>query len=424
MKHVEAYWKQVTELGLYPKRYEVIGKSGNRWQISEPENDTVLEVTNFCSNDVLGLSQHPDVKAATIKAVETYGAGNSSCTMYCGRIAPHDKLEKTISNFKKIPYTHTFLNAWMALQAFTDTYSQLSMRLPNYPTNLKTLFLLDSDSHSCINAAALNSKNGIAGQLFSNRNHQVEVKPYKHNDMKSLASRMERFAKPGCNVVVMTDSVFSMSGNVCNLPGILEILVNYPGTALLCDEAHASGAIGLHGGGIYDHYNIDPASIHQRGLHPILLTTFSKFAGSIGAAISSFSKDLVTLLDAARTSCGTASLGAPQAAAAQKSIEILQAHPELVTRLHNNTVYLRKELTERGFEVFGETHILAVKTEVFPEKFTEHLIHEHNVWVTPVWFVAKPCLRIMVNSTLTKSEMDHLIDAMTKTRAFFSSVAA
>ncbi len=81
-------------------------------------------------------------------------------------------------------------------------------------------------------------------------------------------------------------------------------------------------------------------------------------------------------------------------------------------------------VTERGFEVKGETHILAVKTEVFPEKFTEHLIHEHNVWVTPVWFVAKPCLRIMVNSTLTKSEMDRLIDAMTKTRAFLSSVPA
>ena len=424
MQHVEAYWQKVKELGLYPKKYEVIGKSDNQWQIREPEKNTVLEVINFCSNDVLGLAQHPEVKAATIKAVETYGAGNSSCTMYCGRITPHLELEKAISDFKKIPYTHTFLNAWMALQAFTDTYSQLSMRLANYPTNLNTLFLLDSDSHSCINAAALNSKKGIAGQLFPNPNHKVEVKFYKHNDMKSLTSRMKRFAQPGCNVVVMTDSVFSMTGNVCNLPGILDVLVNYPGTVLLCDEAHASGTIGLHGGGIYDHYNIEPASVHQRGLHPIILTTFSKFAGSIGAALSSFSKDLVTLLDAARTSCGTASLGAPQAAAAQKSIEILQTHPELVSRLHHNTAYLREGLTKRGFEVFGDTHILAVKTEVFPEQFTEHLLHKHNVWVTPVWFVAKPCLRIVVNSSLTKSEMERLIDAMTKTRAFFSSVPA
>ena len=421
MQHIEAYVRQAMESELYPKKYEVIGKSGHQWKIRDPINETVLEVTNFCSNDVLGLSQDPEVKTATITAVEAYGAGNSSCTMYCGRISPHVELEKTISAFKKIPYTHTFLNAWMALQAFTDTYSQLSMRLPDYTTTLNTVFLLDSDSHSCINAAAMNSKHGIAGQLLRNRNHTVNVKRYKHNDMKSLASKMKQLAKPDCNVVVMTDSVFSMSGNICNLPGVLEILVNYPGTALLCDEAHASGAIGLHGGGIYDYYNIDPASVCQLGLHPVVLTTFSKFAGSIGAAISSFSKDLITLLDAARTSCGTASLGAPQAAAAQKCIQILQTHPELVSKLHSNTAYLRKELSERGFQVLGETHILAVKTDVFPEKFTEHLIHQYNVWVTPVWFVAKPCLRIMVNAALTVPDMDRLVDAMTKTRSFFSS---
>lgn len=419
MNHVEAYLNQAEASGLYPKRYEVIEKCNSEWQIKDPENGTVVEVTNYCSNDVLGLGQHAEVKAAAIRAIETYGAGNSSCTMYCGTISLHRQLEKTISDFKKIPYTHTFLNAWMALQAFTDTYSQLSMQLPNYSTHLNTLFLVDSDSHSCINSAAINSKNGMAGQVYPNRNHNVEVKLYKHNDIESLASRMKRFAKPDCNVVVMTDSVFSMSGSVCNLPGILDVLTDYPNTVLLCDEAHASGTIGSHGGGIYDHYNIDPASVYRAGIHPIILTTFSKFAGSIGAAISSFSKELVTLLDAARTSSGTASLGAPQAAAAQKSIEILQENPELITKLHDNTAYIRHELTKRGFEVAGTTHIIMVKTEIFPEKFTEYLIHRCNVWVTPIWFVAKPGLRIVANATLTESEMDRLVDAMVETRDYF-----
>lgn len=421
MDHVKEYLAHALKLGLYPKRYEVISKNANQWRIRDPVNNAVLDVINFCANDVLGLAQHPDVKRAAIAAVELYGAGNSSCSMYCGRIDLHKELERSISEFKKFPYTHLFLNAWMALQAFTDTYSQLSMRLPNHATRLSTIFLLDSDNHSCVNAAAINSQNGIAGQLLRNRYHAVGIKRFKHNDMNSLARKMESLAKLECNVVVMTDSVFSMSGNICNLPGILDIISNYPGTVLLCDEAHASGALGTHGGGIFDYYKIDPACVHKLGVHPIILTTFSKFAGSIGAAISSFSEDLITLLDAARTSSGTASLGAPQAAAAQKSIEILKAHPELVSRLHSNVAYLRKELTERQFPVHGKTHILSVKIDIFPEKFTEYLIHEHNVWVTPVWFVARPCLRIMVNSLMTKSEMDHLIEAMTKARSFFSS---
>ncbi len=419
MQHIAAYLNKGKELGFYPRRYDVLAKRGNTWSVRAPGSEDVLNVLNFCSNDVLGLGQHPEVKAAAIAATERFGAGNSSCSIYCGRVSSHIELERSVSEFKKVPHTHLFLNAWMALQAFTDTFAHLSMRLPGYPTKLKTLFLLDQENHSCLQAAALNTRGGIAGQYFPNQEHSVQVKAYRHNDMQSLASRLKRFADAGTNVVVMTDSVFSMSGAVCDLPGLIDVLKEHPGTVLLVDEAHASGAIGPHGGGVYDHFGIEPLSVHEQGVHPVILSTFSKFAGSIGAAISSFSKELIDLLDTARTSSGTASLGAPQAAAAQKSIEILQREPELVQRLHRNTAYLRRRLNENAFDLPGASHIISVRVEVFPEKFTEHMIHEHGVWATPVWFVAQPSLRIMVNATFSDEEMDRLVDALVKTREYF-----
>lgn len=421
VQHITAYLNKGKELGFYPRRYDVLEKNGNDWNIRAPDSDEVLNVLNFCSNDVLGLGQHPEVKAAAIAATERFGAGNSSCSIYCGRVTPHIELERAISTFKKVPHTHLFLNAWMALQAFTDTFAHLSMRLPGYPTKLKTLFLLDQENHSCLQAAALNTRGGIAGQYFPNQDHRVQVKAYRHNDMQSLSSRLKRFADADTNVVVMTDSVFSMTGVVCDLPGLIDVLKEHPGTVLLVDEAHASGAIGGHGGGVYDHFNIEPASVYEQGIHPIILSTFSKFAGSIGASISSFSRELIDLLDTARTSSGTASLGAPQAAAARKSIEILLREPERVERLHRNTDYLRRRLEEQGFVLPGSSHIISVRVDVFPEKFTEHMLHEHGVWATPVWFVAQPSLRIMVNATFTNEEMDRLVDALVRTRAYFAT---
>ncbi|MCG8421570.1 MAG: aminotransferase class I/II-fold pyridoxal phosphate-dependent enzyme [Proteobacteria bacterium] len=417
MKVINEYFERLCEHGLYPTRYRVLKKNGIKYKILDEDTDQMLEVDNFCSNDVLGLAQLDEVRNAAKTAIDRFGASNSSCTFYCGRVSLHADLEESISSFKKIPHTHLFLNAWMAVQALTDTYCHLAMKLPDYSPKTRTLIMVDHMSHSCITSAATSAKLGISGQLFPRKDMVVEVKPYRHCDAENLALRLKKYASKGDRIMVMTDSVFSMEGTIAPLPEIIEVLSNYEGAVLVCDEAHSSGVIGKRGGGIYDHFTIDPNHVHERGIEPVTLTTFSKFAGSVGAAISSFNKSFTLLLDAARTSSGTASLSAPLAAAALASLQYLEQHPELVATLRWNANYLRTGLNNEGFEVEGETAILPVKIGgIPPQDFARKLLYEHGVWVSPVWYVDKPKLRIMASVLHTEQDMDTLVESLVMVR--------
>ncbi|MEO0988260.1 MAG: pyridoxal phosphate-dependent aminotransferase family protein [Cyanobacteria bacterium J06639_14] len=416
MQFIENYLNRAKELDLYPERYLIHRKKGIQYNVTEESSSKTLNVLNFSSNDILGLAQNPIVKQETIRAIQQFGSSNSSANFCCGRIDLHQELEQEISQFKQIPHTHLFLNAWMALQGFTDIFCHLSMKIPGYNPELKTLIMVDEMNHSCLTAAATSAKTGTSGTLFSRNANPVVVKPYRHCNVESLASRIKRFIKPGWRILVMTDAVFSMDGDIAPLPDIIKVLSNYEGSVLLTDEAHSSGALGSYGGGIYNHFNIDPRDLLSQGIHPVLLTTFSKFGGSVGASISSFSQGLTDLLYAARTSSGTASLAAPLTAAALTSIRHLRQTPNLVKQLHENTDYLRSQLQHYGFQVPGQTHIIPVEIEQFPKEFAHVLMHNYGIWVTPVWYISNPKLRIMANATYTCAQMDTLVKAMVAVR--------
>jgi glycine C-acetyltransferase len=259
--------------------------------------------------------------------------------------------------------------------------------------------------------------NTRSGKVFGN-SPRVRVKAYRHCDLEDLAKKLYRYAHPGDRILVVSDAVFSMDGDIAPLPEMIQVLSNYPGSVLLMDEAHASGAIGANGRGIYEHFGIKPDYAIERGVVPLIMTTFSKFAASAGAAISTHIPEFQPLLNVSPTSIGTISLPPPMTAAALESIRQVRQYPEMVQKLQENTRYLRDRMAENDFEAIGETNVIPVllPSHINPKLFARKLMADHGIWVSPIWFIAKPRLRITANALHTQSEMDSLVNAMVATR--------
>ena len=424
MEVVDKYIQAVNNNGLYPDRYVCHQKQGNIIEIEEYDTGKRHKALTFCTNDVLGLVQSEAVKQAAIDAIHQYGTSNSSCSALSGRIDLHRQLEQEISAFKHLPHTHLFLNAWMALQALMDAFCHLAIPVPGFRHTRETLILTDVLNHGCIISAIANAGNR-SGKMFSH-SPPVRVKAYRHCDVNDLARKLRRYAQPDDRILVISDAVFSMDGDIAPLPQMLDVLEQYPGSVIVMDEAHASGAIGLKGGGIYDHFDISPQDVLARGISPIIMTTFSKFAASAGAAISSHSKALIDLLETSPTSIGTISLPPPTTAAALESIRQVQQRPELVARLQANTRYLRSLLDEYDFVVPGETNVAPVMLppEIDPKEFGRRMLIDHGIWISPIWFIAKPRMRVTVNALHTKEEMNKLVTSMASTRDLMYQPAA
>jgi glycine C-acetyltransferase len=413
---VKEYFQLGDEKGLFPDEFICYGREGNLVEVEAADTGTRHTVLTFCTNDVLGLVQNQAVQQAAIDAVLQYGTSNSSCSVLSGRIDLHRQLENEISEFKHLPHTQLFLNAWMAMQALMDGFCHLAIPVPGFQNTRETLILTDVLNHGCIVSAIANAGNR-SGKLFSH-SPRVRVRAYRHCDMEDLARKLKRYARPDDRIMVVSDAVFSMDGDIAPLPEMIDILSHYEGSVLVMDEAHASGAIGATGRGIYEHFGMLPQEAIERGVIPLIMTTFSKFAASAGAAISSHVAELIPLLNYSPTSIGTISLPPPTTAAALESIRQVRQHPEMVHRLQENTRYLRDRLLEQDFMAIGETNVIPVvlPTDLNPKFFARKLMHDYGIWVSPIWFIAKPRLRITANALHTRDEMDRLIVGMTEVR--------
>jgi len=279
------------------------------------------------------------------------------------------------------------------------------------------LILSDVLNHGCIISAITNAGTR-SGKMFG-YSPQVRVRAYRHGDVNDIARKLKRYARPDDRIMVISDAVFSMDGDLAPLPEMIDIMSQYPGSVLVMDEAHATGAIGATGRGIYEHYGLTPQDAIDKGVVPLIMTTFSKFAASAGAAISSHVPELKPLLNVSPSSIGTISLPPPVTAAALESIRQVRKNPGLVQTLQENTRYLRSQLEANDFETIGETNVIPVllPEDLDPKVFGRKLITDHGVWVSPIWFIAKPRMRITANALHTKAEMDQLVNAMVKVRS-------
>ena len=416
MQVVKEYVQRWYDSGLEPDEYICHGKQGNFVDIEEADTGIRRKVLTFCTNDVLGLVQNKAVQQAAIDSILQYGTSNSSCSVLSGRIDLHRQLEIEISEFKHLGHTQLFLNAWLAMQALMDAFCHLAIPVPGFHNTRETLIFTDVLNHGCIVSAIANAGTR-SGKLFGH-SPRVRVRAYRHCDMDDLARKMQRYVLPDDRVMVVSDAVFSMDGDIAPLPDMINVMKHYEDSVLVMDEAHASGALGETGRGIYEHFGILPQHAIEQGVSPLIMTTFSKFAASAGAAISTHVAELKPLLNVSPSSIGTISLPPPTTAAALESIRQVRQNPEIVQRLQENTRYLRSRLIEHDFDVIGETNVLPVllPPALDPKVFARKLITDHGIWVSPIWFIAKPRIRITANSLHTKEEIDLLVSSMTAVR--------
>lgn len=279
------------------------------------------EVLNFCSNNYLGLADDPRLRQSAIECIQKEGIGSGASRLVCGNMAAHRELEEGIARFKGAESCLTFSAGYMAnVGIISSIFGRGDM------------IFCDRLNHASI----------IDGVILS----QAKFKRYPHNDMEAL-EEMLRSATGFRRRGIITDSVFSMDGDIAPLGKIVDIARKYD-CLVMIDEAHALGVMGKNGRGLAEHFGVEDKIDIQMG-------TLSKAAGSFGAYCCG-SKELIDLLvNKARSFIYTTAMPPAVAAAARKAVEIIRDEPALRQRLWANTDYFQKAVVAMGFNTFSSS---------------------------------------------------------------------
>ncbi|VVC02562.1 2-amino-3-ketobutyrate coenzyme A ligase [Candidatus Bilamarchaeum dharawalense] len=346
------------------------------------------DVVMLCSNNYLGLSTNRLLKKAAVEAIRKYGAGSGSVRPIAGSMDLHLKLEETIARFK-----HTE-DALYYNSGFTANSGAI-------PALLREGDVVISDS--------LNHGSIIDGVRLTKAERMI----YQHRDMAELEMRLkEAQAKNPKRILIITDGVFSMDGDIAPLDQIVKLAQQY-GACTYVDDAHGDGVLGENGRGIVSHFKLE-------GKVDMDMGTFSKGFGTMGGYIAGSKTLKKYLLNKSRTWLLTGSHPPGTVAASIASLELLEKSDKLVKKLWRNTKFFKKRLKELGFDTgISETPITPVMTydEGKAAKMSQRL-WEENVYALPIVFpmVAKGKARIrtMMSADHSKEDLEFAIDKITK----------
>jgi glycine C-acetyltransferase len=364
-------------------RIRVLGSSNGPWTVVANK-----KVLMLCSNNYLNLTNHPKVKKAAIEAVEKFGAGSGSVRPIAGTMSAHVELEETLAKYKGTEASLTYSTGFA-------TNAGLVPQLAGEGD----LIVSDELNHGSI----------IDGVRLSRAERGV----YKHCDPEDLRRVLnEAEKKQYKRILIITDGVFSMDGDIAPANRIVE-LADEHGAMTYIDDAHGDGVLGESGRGITSHFHIENRVDVEMG-------TFSKAFGVVGGYIAG-SRDLVNYaLNKSRTWLLSASHPASVAASCKASIEVVQEEPEHLQRLWDNTRYFKAALRKLGFDTGrSETPItpVIVGQSSTARKMSE-MLFEANVFALPIVFpmVArdKARLRTIMNAGHTREDLDFALVAFEK----------
>ncbi len=264
-------------------------------------------VISFCSNDYLGLANHPQVKAAFIKGVEQYGAGSGAAHLINGHSRAHHALEQELAEFTGYPRALLFSTGYMANLGLAQALVGKG----------------DSVMEDRLNHASLLDAGLLSG---------ARLMRYRHNDASDLEAKLA--SRTDGEKLVMTDGVFSMDGDIAAIPALANLCQQHDAWFMV-DDAHGFGVLGEHGKGTLEHFNVSMDNV------PVYMATLGKALGTAGAFIAG-SDDLVeTLIQQARTYVYTTATPPAVAEATRASLNIIKSRPELRNQLNNNIDYFR-----------------------------------------------------------------------------------
>jgi len=349
------------------------------------------QVLMLCSNNYLGLSNHPKVREAAIRAVQTHGAGSGSVRPIAGTMDLHIELEKRLAKFKHAEASLVYQTGFAANAGL----------IPQL-VGKEDLIISDELNHGSI----------IDGVRLAHAERAV----YKHTDMEDLKrvlNEAEKHSPPYRRILIITDGVFSMDGDIAPLDQIAELAEEH-GAMVFVDDAHGEGVLGEGGRGIVSHFKLDRNKVH------VEMGTFSKAFGVVGGHISG-SQDLINFaFNRSRTWLLSGSHPPPVAAACIAAIDVLETEPQHVKKLWDNTSYFKKTMKELGFDVGNSqtpiTPVIVGESGV-AKKLSAGLF-EQGVFALPIVFpmVArdKARIRTMMNAALTKEDLDFAVGSFEK----------
>jgi glycine C-acetyltransferase len=356
------------------------------------------ELISLSSNDYLGLTHHPRLRQAALNAVQEFGVGSGAVRTIAGTMDLHEELERDLAAFKGTEAVLTFQSGFTANTGVIPTIT---------------------GEHDLIVSDALNHASIIDGMRLSKAPRKV----YPHGDVEGLREVLRGAREQGRDgsgepyrlILVVTDGVFSMDGDIAPLPGIVEA-AEEAGAAVFVDDAHASGVLGRNGRGSVDHFGL-------HGRVAIQVGTLSKAVGVLGGYVAG-SQDLRdVLVQRARPFLFSTSHPPAVAAACREAIRVMQDEPELIDRLWANTRRFKAELARLGFDIgASETPITPVMMGD-PDtagRFSQGLFAE-GVFAQPVVYptvaIDKARIRTIVTAAHDDEQLDRALEAFRRVGA-------
>ncbi|HVU12300.1 MAG TPA: glycine C-acetyltransferase [Phototrophicaceae bacterium] len=333
-------------------------------------------VINFCANNYLGLANDPRLIEAAKQAMIRYGIGPGAVRTIAGTMSVHTQLEKRLAEFKHA-------EAVITLQS-------------GFTANLATIPALVGKG-DVIFSDALNHASIIDGCRLS----RATIIGYAHNDLDDLRQKIAETTEYNRRLLV-SDGVFSMDGDIARLPELVEIADEH-GILLMVDDAHGEGVLGKGGRGIVDHFNL-------HGKVDIEVGTMSKAFGVVGGIVAGKQIIIDWLRQRGRPFLFSSAMTVPDAAACLASVDILESSDELVRRLWDNADFMKREMTNLGFDIgHSETPIIPVMLgeAALAQQFSRQLF-ENGIFAMAIGFptVAKGAARIRVMNTAAHSQDD------------------
>ncbi|MBF6606846.1 MAG: glycine C-acetyltransferase [Chloroflexi bacterium] len=341
---------------------------------------------SFSSNDYLGLTHHPRVRAAALAAVRDYGAGSGAVRTIAGTMTLHEDLEAALAAFKQTEAVLTFQSGFTANTGVIPTIT---------------------GEHDLIVSDALNHASIIDGMRLSRAPRKI----YPHRDvaaLRAILAEARREGGPGGAphrlILVVTDGVFSMDGDIAPLPAIVEAAEEF-GAAVFVDDAHASGVLGRDGRGTVDHFGL-------HGRVAIQVGTLSKAIGVLGGYVAGPRALRDILIQRARPFLFSTSQPPAVAGACREAIRVMEDEPELIDRLWANTRRFKGELGRLGFDTgASETPITPVMMgdAATAGRFSDRLLEE-GVFAQPVVYPTVPLDKARIRTIVTAVHTDTMLD--------------
>ena len=371
---------RVKEEGLYPYFRPIA---------SAEDTEVIIEgkrVLMFGSNNYLGLTVHPKVKEAAKRAIEKYGTGTCGSRFLNGTLEIHLELERKLADFMKKERALVFSTG--------------------YQTNLGTISALAGKDD-----VVITDKWDHASIIDGTRLSLGEIRRFKHNDMADL-ERVLRSIPDNKGKLIVVDGLFSMEGDIADLPGIVELAKKYD-ARLMVDDAHAIGVLGPNGRGTAEHYGLEDEV-------DLVMGTFSKSFASLGGFIAGKEYVVNFIQHFARSLIFSASMPPANVAAVSAALDIIISEPERRKRLWDNTKRMLEGLRSMGYDTgLSETPVIPViigddmKTFMF-----WRALLDNGVYVNPVISPAVPpgrqLLRISMMATHTDEQIDRALEIFEK----------